>query len=411
MLRSRLTRNMAALLSSNVGSAGLSLLLSILIGRGLGESGLGVYATALAWVFPLSLVAEFGLSTLITREVAQNPGQAHLYLTATTPLRVVWGGGLALLLIAAAPLLSTNQAVISGLWLSAPLVIILPFFGAFTAVFRAMESMWPIAWLNLGMLGVQVILSFAALAAGQGILAVLAINTCTSAGQLVAAWVVYRLRFFSAPAEQAKLPIRRLLRQGWPFALAGILAALQARASILLLEQLTDTAQVGYFAASSRFIEAGRMMPNAFFGALFPMLAALKRDPIALHRMFMRAMLGLGMFGLLAGLGVALFAGEVIRLTYGPDFAPATAVLRLLGWSLLPALLRAGQTLYWYAQGQESFTNQVTIITLFVQLVLALWWIPRYGGVGAAWITLVTESTAFILLLRLLALRRRAKAS
>jgi O-antigen/teichoic acid export membrane protein len=118
-----------------------------------------VYATALAWVFPLSLAADFGLGTLITREVAAAPGSASDYLRSAAAARLWLGGALMLLLMFAAPFLSSNPAVVLGLQISAPLIVILPSFGGFTAVFRARQDMWPIAWLNLGMLGAQVALT------------------------------------------------------------------------------------------------------------------------------------------------------------------------------------------------------------------------------------------------------------
>ncbi|MBC8172002.1 MAG: oligosaccharide flippase family protein, partial [Anaerolineae bacterium] len=68
---SRLASNTLTLLTGNAGSAMLSLLLSVLIGRALGKDGLGVYAAALAWVYPVALLADAGLSTLITRDLAQ----------------------------------------------------------------------------------------------------------------------------------------------------------------------------------------------------------------------------------------------------------------------------------------------------------------------------------------------------
>lgn len=139
------------LLVSNIGSTLLSFLLSILIGRASGETGLGVYAAALAWILPLSLIAEFGIGTLITRETAAQPSQAHVYLNASAKIRTIFGGTLALVVILAAPIMSDNLNVITGLRLSAPLIWIAPTFGAYTAVFRARGKMGIIAALNIGM--------------------------------------------------------------------------------------------------------------------------------------------------------------------------------------------------------------------------------------------------------------------
>ncbi|MFN8447319.1 MAG: hypothetical protein U0521_01640 [Anaerolineae bacterium] len=121
---------------SNVGGAVVLFFLSALIGRTLGTDGLGIYSVAVAWVFPLGLLVEFGLGTLMTRDIAQDFGVAHAYLETVTRSRLLIGGAAMLLLIATAPLISSDPLVIAGLIISAPLVIIAPFYSGFTAVFR-----------------------------------------------------------------------------------------------------------------------------------------------------------------------------------------------------------------------------------------------------------------------------------
>jgi O-antigen/teichoic acid export membrane protein len=399
-LPARLSRNMLTLLTSNVGSAALSFILSVLIGRVLGQDGLGVYAAVLAWVFPLSLMAEFGLGTLMTRDLAQSPDATEDYLHATTQARLWLGGGLTLALFLIAPVLSSDPAVVSGLRISAPIIVILPAFGAFTAIFRARQAMWPIPWLNLGMLVTQVILTALVFLQGGGITAALVVNTVTSLGQLFAAWLVWRWKFRDSERTQhsVSLHVISLLKRAWPFALAGVLAAVQTRVGTILLEMLTDTAQVGYYAAATRFVEAARMIPNALFGALFPALAALASQPTTMKWTFQRVMLGLGGFGFALGLMFTVLAQPILQLTYGAAFIPAATTLQVAMWSLLPGFLRAGRMLYWYAQGREQVTNIVIGVILVTQFALSVWLIPRAGAVGTAVVMLATEILALILL-------------
>ncbi len=400
----RLSRNTLALLLSNAGSALLSFGLSALIGRVLGQDGLGVYAATLAWVFPLALAADFGLGTLLTRDLAQKPALESDYLRQTTATRLWLGGGLMVILIALAPLLSRDSTIITGLRISAPLVMIMPFFGAFTAVFRARQIMWPIPPLNLGMLIVQLILTIIIFAGGGGVLAALALNTLTSAGQLVAAWYVWK--FIVKPAatvdeaHHTRVQWRLLIRRAWPFALAGVLAALQARVGTILLERFTDTSQIGYYTASVRFVEAGRVLPNALFGALLPALAALSAQPAAMRQTFRRTLIGLAVFGGLLGLFFSMVGGMILNFTYGADFTPAESALQIGMWGLIPALLRAGYTLYWYALGRERLTNIATGVSLIGQIGLSFWLIPRYGAAGAALAVAAGEMIALALLWR-----------
>lgn len=401
LVRKRLSQNTLALLLSNGGSALLSFLLSVLIGRVLGEGGLGTYAAALAWVFPLSLLTEFGLGTLITRDVAQSLESAHATLRATVQARLLLGGGAASGLFLLAPLLSDDALLVQGLQLSAPLILIVPLYSAFTAVFRAHQRMRPIAVLNLGMLLAQVMLTTLVFLAGGGILAALLVNTLTSYGQLVAAWAVYRRAYYQPSKEH--IASLSLLKRAYPFAIAALLAAVQMRLNVILLEQWVGVGAVGLFAAASRFVEAGRMLPHAFFDALFPLLASLAERPAALERLFRRVLLGLLAFGLVFAVGMQLAAEWLIRVSYGEAFADAAMVLQIAAWGLIPLLLKGGRTLYWYAQGKEQFVNAVTLLVIFVQLAAAWWLIPRYGAVGAALTSVLAESVAFALLM----LRRR----
>lgn len=391
-----LRQNTLDLLISNGGSAVLSFLLSVLVGRVLGQDGLGVYVTVLAWVFPLALAAEFGLGTLMTRDLSQQPQDTGAYLRATTMARLLMGGGLAALLAVSAPWLSSEAEVVRGLQIAAPLVVIQPFYSTFTSVFRARRVMRPITVLNIGMLLVQVLLTGLVFAGGGGILAALVVNTATSAGQLVAAWAIYRARFYS-PAHR-QIALRPLLRRAYPFAAAALLGALHLRIGAILLESISGTAEVGYYGAAFRFIEAGRLLPQAFFDALFPLLAAMVATPAALERFFHRVLIGLAGFGLLSGLVFMAAALPLLELTYGPAFSPAVLALQIAGWSLLPLLLKSGRTLYCYAQGRERFVNIMTLAALGARLLLCLWLIPPLGTAGAMLAHLLAECIAMLLL-------------
>lgn len=411
LTRSKLVRRVstgAGLLAvSNVLSALLSFVLAALIGRSLGQTGLGSYSTALAWVFPFVLLAEFGLNTLITREAAQYPDQAQSILQRTHSVRLILGVSGMLLLWVLAPVLSNGADVVMGIRISSLFLLITPIFGAYTAILRAQGHMAMILALNVGMLASQVGLSLIAMAAGYGLQSLLVINVVTSGGQLIAAWLICRTRTASnresetVPENEAikRFSAKNVLKRAWPFALAGILAAVQGRVGLLLLERLASPVEVGNYAAASRFIEAGRVLPAAFSGALFPVLVAMSGDVPVLRVMFRRAMVAYGGYGGLAALLLMVLSVPILTLTYGLAFVSAAPVLALLGWTLLPSLVRSALTLYAYARGKESFTNQVTVVLLCVQLVGGLLLIPQNQAAGAATALLVAECSGCVLLM------------
>ncbi|MDX1995969.1 MAG: oligosaccharide flippase family protein [bacterium] len=394
----RLRSNTLALLSGNVGSAVLSFGLSVLIGRATGAEGLGVYSAVLAWVFPLLLVSEFGINTLLTREIAQHPEFARAYAKQACLIFAALSFPLMLVVWLFAPLMAQSAAAAAGLRLSAPLLLVAPCFGALTATLRARQVMWPIPLLNVGMLFSQVVLTLLVFLAGGDVLAALAVNVSTSAGQLVAAWVFWLRLIPASDVQSIETDIRSLLKRAWPFALAGVLAALQSRFGLMLLERLGTAQDAGYYAAASRFTEAAKTIPYAFFGAVFPALAAFAAQPIKVRRLMEQMLFGLLLYSLVAALVLSLLALPLIMITYSWAFIASAGALQLLAWSLVPALLRAGITLYWYAHQREGLANRVNGAVLLLQVPLCLWLIPRQGAAGLAIASLTIETIALVLL-------------
>src|SRR5206468_431375 len=133
--------------------------------------------------------------------------------------------------------------------------------------------------VNVGGIGLQLALTWIAIQAGGGLIGVAAVLITVNVLQLAATWRFWR-SFNPLPASDCPQPrIQQVLRRAWPFALAAVLNALQIRLNVLLLEHVSGDVSVGVYSAASRFVEAARLVPGAFFGALFPMLASLVAVP------------------------------------------------------------------------------------------------------------------------------------
>jgi O-antigen/teichoic acid export membrane protein len=260
----RLSRNTIILLLNNLGTAGLAFVLTIIIGRGLGDVGLGQYATVMAWVLPLTMLADFGVSTLITRDVAAAPHLTRAYVKQALRVRLFFGGGLVALTILLAPFLTSSDEIAAGLRIAACMILIDSSFGVLTAIWRAWETMLPIFLLNALYLTLQVIGALIALSLNAGLNGILLAIVIADGIQLVAAWFVWRLRTHPKAEATSDVPFSAMdfMRKAGPFALAAVLATVQLRMMFQLLEALSSAAVVGWFAAASRFIEEMRVIAS-----------------------------------------------------------------------------------------------------------------------------------------------------
>lgn len=391
---SRLSLNTFILMLSNILTAGLAFLLTLLIGRGLGDTGLGRYAAVMAWIFPLTILADFGVSTLITRDVAENHRRTAAYIRQALFWRWALAGGLVLLLWIGT-LAATSRAA-QGLRIASFLILIDSLFGIYTAVWRAWQIMWPILLLNTGLLSLQVAGAALVLWQGGGLNAVLVVLVLADAIQLGAAWLLWRFKFYRPVPQAEKIIHWKFLKKALPFAAGGLLAAVYSRMIFLILETYTHPEVVGWFAAASRFVEAAKMPALALFGAIFPVLAALSRDSAALQNLMKKMNMGLAVYAFCGAAAFTLLSQPILDVTFGQHFQKAVPILMLLSWTLIPSLLRQSFAAVHYALHYENRVNKMMLVALPVQGIAGMVLIKMMGGRGAAWTLLCSESLLMV---------------
>lgn len=372
----------AALAVGNILGAALGFLIAVLLGRETGDVGLGVYATASAWIFPLSLAVDAGLSAPLTRDAAATPANTAGLVRVTLLARWLLGSIICLLLIIFAPFLTNAPASTVALRVGAPLVLLNPLVGTYTAVFRAHGRLQRVAALNIGMLTAQVFLTVIALGIGWGVMGAMLANVVSSGVQVLAAWGLYRRDSWTD--NGVNFPLWGRIFAAWPFALASVLAAIQMRMGVALTELWVGAAAAGFYAAAYRFIEAGRLIPQAGFDALLPALSAVRHDPAQFTAQTRRAGLMVSGFGIIFSLGCLLFAGWGVPFLFGDAFAQSGDLLRGMGVALLPMSLKYWAGVVWIARGEERRVMRLNALALVGQLALSAVLIPLYGVSGAA---------------------------
>jgi O-antigen/teichoic acid export membrane protein len=404
---SQLRKNTLILLLNNVLGGALIFCMSIVIGRGLGAEGLGQQAFIIAWIAPLTTLGDFGLNALVTREAARDPSctPALLYaVTRTFPILSACIVGGAWLLVAVSNL---SPVYTVGIPLAALLSVLDPWYGLYTALFRAYSRMTPTLFLNVvGSLAELGALTLA-IQLGYGIIGVFAALVLVNIFQLAIAFGWWRASGLYRPyAGESYQTRRELLARVTPFTLSALIAALGLRANIFVLERIAGAGSVGLYSAAARFLESGKIIPNAFFGALYPALSMLAQRPAERVRLFRRAFVRLTVICIGIALPLSIAAPILLRVTYGEPFRDAAPILAVLAWALIPIILRNLTTLDLFSVGKVNRANVIAVAILIGQAALSAVLITQQGTIGAAWAVLITEVIGLIVLL---VWNRRAK--
>jgi O-antigen/teichoic acid export membrane protein len=388
-----LAPNSLILTISNILNAAAGFALSLVVGRGLGEPGFGVWVFCLTWASILTMICEFGLNSLLTREAARMPNKLNqlllISLTIKLFLVLILAGGVWL----CSPILALNVESSAALRVSMLIVFAGVSYGSFTAVFRSAGWMSPILWLNLWGGIIQLIWSGWILWAGGGILALIWAAFAVDIGQIFSAILLWqnRLRPGGGPLNFVMADLNRMARDTLPFALSAFLGALEARSNVLLLGYLSSGTEVGRFGMASRFFEAARVLPNGMYDAAFPAFAAQLsqgKNPREIFQSISRVIL---LYTLLVTISLIWFSRQIIDWTYGPLFLSATPTLSWLGVALLPTLHNAVIEVYLFATGDEKYATKLGLVGLTVQIVASIPLMHFFGALGAAFGVLIAE--------------------
>lgn len=191
---------------------------------------------------------------------------------------------------------------------------------------------------------------------------------------------------------------RRLVRKGVGYAAALFVINLNYRADIILLRRFVGSASIGHYSVGVGAVELLWMVPIVLGFVVFAH-SATAPDAAAFSRSMKPVLARATLLVLALGAVGAALAPFLIPALYGEAFRPSVQVI----WALLPgivALVPARLAHGDLAGGGDPITGlRVFAITLATNIALNLWWIPRWGIIGAAIASSVSYSLATLLFL------------
>ncbi len=369
--------------------------LLLMLSRMLGTKGFGEYQIILTYYAIFETIPTLGIRRLVTRESAKDPDVAFSYLLHGGLL----GLAISLMLIGAMAVVSVGYAdvVRQG--------ILLMSFALFPSMLllhceSILVAFHLVTYMAIAMLAENVlVVLFGCLLLWQGF-GLLSVVTAILILRVLTAVVGMMLTLRFCPVIEWRFDwafTRRLLKES-PAFLGTVLASnLFWRLDIIMLSRLRTPEEVGLYAAALRLIVLCQEAPKSIQMNLLPPLASLYPESMAAFRVLIeRTAKYLLIYAFPVVLGILVLAPEIMAMFSAP-FVAATPILRVLAVSLLPfGLMKLfGNVL---VATHYPWVDFATIcIGVIVNLILNSIFIPMYGGMGAAYTTVVTITVALIL--------------
>lgn len=394
-LGARLLRNLVLQSSSQGTSLVLGLVTGAVLARELGVDGFGDFGYLFAVLYMALSVADFGVSTILLREVARDPSQTEALVARGMGLKLVMAA-LAMAGVAVFSILSTAGDL---RWSLLIFSIILPLqaLSVPAVVLQAHVMIKRGVAIELANRGTGFVLMMAAVFAGLGLIGV---TVALVLGELAGLLVVLRLtRVHVRTRPRFDLVAwRHMLAASASLGVIGLLTVLVNRLDFLMLKEFADSSAVGLYNAAYRLPNLLERLPLLAMATVFPLMSRLAdSDPRELRRVYRWSVWrGLMMAVPIVAI-VSAVAPIVVRLWFGSEYDGAVLPLRLLIWSTgcMYVSVIAGNTLVSLGRVKRSLHAWLAGATLNVGL--NWWWIPTYGAAGAAAATSLSFALAMVI--------------
>jgi O-antigen/teichoic acid export membrane protein len=387
-----------------------SLFLSNLIGRIFGfffvmyaarylEAGqFGVLSSALALVGIFGILPEWGLTSLMVREVARDRTLVEKYIANVTVIRIVLAAVTFLLIAITVNLLGYPQQTAEVIYLIAFSVILSVFNNVFNAAFQAFEMM---EYSSIGgVLNSFLILIGALYAISQGynVIAFAYIYVVSNLVVLIFSLFISTSRCSGLRTKADPQFCIWVMKESFPFFISSIFATIAYRIDMVMLSIMKGDAIVGWYSAAYKLLDVSIVIPAVFVLAIYPSLSKFfVSSQNALKLSYEKSFKYLSVLAIPLAVGTTILAERIILLIYQSGYDNSVGALQVLIWTVPMVFLNyvSGTTLA--SINKQNLLTRIFFITMISNIILNLVLIPGYSYVGAALATVLTEMASFIL--------------
>jgi len=399
----RVARSGGISLAGSVASSVLGFALVVLVSRGLGAAGAGVFSVVAAVVMTLTVAGRLGTDTALVRalarlrELGRDADVRTAVLAALLPLCVattIFAAAMWWLAPVVAPLLFNGYRTDDAaqlLRVSSTLVPLGAGSWVALAATRSLGSVVPLTVIeSIVKPAARCVFVSVALLAGAGVYGTTVAWALPMAlGAALAAVSLRRvLRRVPAKGPIAK-DSRRTWKELWVFAgprgVASLFEIAGMHAGIVLTSALAGAEDAGVYNAVIRVALAGTLALQALRLAVAPRISRMltSGDVAGVEHIHQASTTWVVLLSFPLYLVFAAWPGQVLAL-FGPEFRDGSVALTILACALLVNLATGNVATVLLMNGRSALTLAITAVSLGLGIALTVVLAPAYGVIGAA---------------------------
>ena len=387
----KIVSNVTWSLGGKVVNMASALFVGILVARYLGPENYGIMNYVISYVAIFSVFATFGLDNIEIRELSRQGEKRDTILGTCFSLRIIFAV-IAYFGIGVSLLIYKTDAFTSVMILAYGLTL-------FTGTGNILRNYFTSIVRNKYIVKSEIFRTF--IGAGIKILLLLlkAPLEYFIYAQIFDTLLVASGYYLSYKSVAGSVRLWRfdknivgfILKESFPLVLSGAAVIVYQRIDQVMIGNMLDKAEVGYFATAGKFVDLIVFLPTVLVQTVTPMLVRAKENSPESYEAKKKTFVSITTWtAIIMSLVVSSLAYWLIMYTYGSKYALAVPVLQIMAFKAVGMALSSsgGQIIIMERMQKWAFLRNVMGCVLCVALNYIL--IPKYGIIGSAAVTIVT---------------------
>jgi O-antigen/teichoic acid export membrane protein len=208
--------------------------------------------------------------------------------------------------------------------------------------------------------------------------------------------VAYKIRGNISFLKYFKLSVaRQLLKDSWPLIFSSLVVMVYMRIDQIMIKEMLGDYEVGIYSAAVRLSEAFYFIPMIMTASLFPAILNAKNQSDELYKIRLQRMYTFMVWlAIVIALPMTFLSDWLILSLFGQAYQEAGHVIVVHVWSSVFVFLGVAFSRYLVVENLTKIIFQRTLFGAVVNILLNVLLIPKYGVLGAALATLLSQFSA-----------------
>lgn len=395
-----IAKNTSTLLISQILVYVISFFYFIYLARYLGVEEFGILTFSLAFTGIFGVLIDPGLNILTVRDISRDKKLVKKYLGNIITLKIILAVLTCLLIISVVNIMNYENNVIQTVYILMLSIIATAFSQTFFSIFQAYEKM---EYQSLGNILNSIIIFIGviyAINSGFEVIGFALIYLFASILIFIYSFILFKLKFF-IPKIKIELKFWRLtLKEALPFGITGILVTIYYWIDTVMLSFMQGNEIVGWYNAAYRIILIALFIPSVLNSVLFPSMCRFyissKEQLNVIYRRYFKY---LAAIAIPLGFGTTILSEKIILMLFGIPYLNSAIALKILIWSTVLIFLSSSPSRLIESSNKQIIITKIAFICTLENIMINILLIPYFSYLGAAVATVITELTAFILVI------------